>query len=57
MPRHHELRFWLESHVGRYAYRPRICMKCSDYFVECNKTDTFEILDHYYENGGNFIDR
>jgi aryl-alcohol dehydrogenase-like predicted oxidoreductase len=23
---------------------------------ECNKQTTFEILDHFYENGGNFID-
>lgn len=23
---------------------------------ECSKETTFEILDHFYENGGNFID-
>ncbi len=23
---------------------------------ECNKETTFQILDTYYENGGNFID-
>lgn len=23
---------------------------------ECDKDTTFDILDHFYENGGNFID-
>ena len=27
-----------------------------DFMGECNKDTTFEILDYFYQNGGNFID-
>lgn len=27
-----------------------------DYLGECNKQTAFEMLDFFYENGGNFID-
>lgn len=27
-----------------------------DFMGECNKETTFEMLDFFYENGGNFID-
>ena len=27
-----------------------------DYFGECSKETAFEILDYFYEQGGNFID-
>jgi hypothetical protein len=34
-----------------YFYEQTNC-----FIGECSKETTFEILDHFYENGGNFID-
>lgn len=39
----------LKTDMISYVYR-------KDFMGECDKKTTFEILDFFYENGGNFID-
>jgi hypothetical protein len=37
-------------------YKQQLTERRKERLGECNKETTFQILDTYYENGGNFID-
>lgn len=46
----------LQSGAGRIDQLIITYTLYRDYLGECNKQTAFEMLDFFYENGGNFID-